>query len=179
MASPLKQQYFSSDFVVSAGCVLFRKNGDVLEMCIIHDRKRDAWILPKGRKDCGESIPQAAIRETFEETGYTCELLPCRMTTRAPIPGINGHDEAHTADNITEPFSVLVEERGVRGLKLVWWFLGKATSAEKMLGTQTDWEDYDSHFVEVEEACARLELRFRDTAKHALAMVRDGNMGGL
>ncbi|KAF7312347.1 Nudix hydrolase domain-containing protein [Mycena indigotica] len=173
-------QYSASNFVVSAGCVLFRKREGALELCIIHDRKRDQWVLPKGRKDCGESTAEAAVRETFEETGYRCELLPCRMATRAPRPGVNTLDRVEVIDNITEPFSVVIWQQGEQGVKLVWWFIGRATSDDKVLGTQAAWEEYDSHFVEAEEACTRLKYQSEmDTAREAIQIVRDGNMGGL
>ncbi|KAJ7052594.1 NUDIX hydrolase domain-like protein [Mycena amicta] len=171
-------QYSSSKFVVSAGCVLFRKQAD-LEICILHDRKTDEWLLPKGRKDCGESTADAAVRETFEETGYPCELLPCRMATRAPPAGVNGVDKVEVVD-CTEPFSVIIRDQGERGIKIVWWYIGRATGAEKVLGTQTAWEEFDSHFVEAERACRSLKFQTDiDTARQALQIVRDGNMGGL
>jgi 8-oxo-dGTP pyrophosphatase MutT (NUDIX family) len=65
MASSLypSTQYFASQFVVSAGCILFRRGEEgKLEICVLHDRKKDEWLLPKGRKDCGESIEAAAVR---------------------------------------------------------------------------------------------------------------------
>ncbi|KAF7374992.1 Nudix hydrolase domain-containing protein [Mycena sanguinolenta] len=139
--------YFSEDFVVSAGCVLFRKNpntsnGEVeLEICILHDLTKDSWVLPKGRKDCGENVPAAAVRETFEETGYPCALLPLRMLTRAPIPGVNGADAAAVVAGISEPIAVIVEDRssGGEGLKLVWWYVARAIG-ERVAGTQAAYE---------------------------------------
>src|ERR1700733_15655642 len=91
-------QISSSDFVITAGCILFRKSPTTngLQICLLHsperDGKRGKWLLPKGRKDMGESIEAAAIRETFEETGYPCEFLPVRMPTRAPAPGVDVMD---------------------------------------------------------------------------------------
>jgi len=32
------------------------------------------WAIPGGAIDLGESLKQAAVRETFEETGITCEV---------------------------------------------------------------------------------------------------------
>jgi 8-oxo-dGTP pyrophosphatase MutT (NUDIX family) len=67
MASSL---YPSTQFVVSAGCILFRRGEEgKLEICVLHDRKKDEWVLPKGRKDCGESIEAAAVgaKPLFED----------------------------------------------------------------------------------------------------------------
>jgi 8-oxo-dGTP pyrophosphatase MutT (NUDIX family) len=60
-----------------------------LEACILWHSERSEYLLPKGRKDRGESLEQTALRETFEETGYPCKLLPVDMVTRAPEPGVS------------------------------------------------------------------------------------------
>ncbi|KAF7374989.1 Nudix hydrolase domain-containing protein [Mycena sanguinolenta] len=133
--------FFSEDFVVSAGCVLFRRNPTAttsnantgergrLEICVLHDLKTDEYVLPKGRKDVGESIAEAAVRETFEETGYPCALLPLRMPTRAPAPGVNTPDAVSVQDGISEPLAVAVRDMrsGGQGIKVVWWFVARAT----------------------------------------------------
>ncbi|KAJ6544770.1 NUDIX hydrolase domain-like protein [Mycena vulgaris] len=186
----ISTQYFAPQFVISAGCVLFRKapksesgegaDADALEICILHDRNKDEWLLPKGRKDCGESIAAAAVRETFEETGYACALLSCRMPTRAPRPGVNAVDAVAVVEDITEPIAVSVRERGAQGLKLVWWYIARATGAEKVAGTQTAWEAFDSAFVPADAAAGRLTFEEdRETVRKALAIVRDGNAGGI
>jgi len=176
-ASPYPStQYFASQFVISAGCIIFRKEAEVLEICILHDRNKDEWLLPKGRKDCGESTSQTATRESFEETGYPCELLPCRMPTRAPRPSVNAKDEVAVVDGITEPIAITVRDQGARGIKLVYWYIARATGAEKVLGTQTEWEAFDSHFFAADEAAEQLTFQGdRETVRQALKIVRDGN----
>ncbi|KAJ7127099.1 NUDIX hydrolase domain-like protein [Mycena epipterygia] len=182
MASSLhpSTQYSASQFVISAGCILFRKASESLEICILHERNNNEYLLPKGRKDCGESISDAAVRETFEETGYPCELVPCRMPTRAPRPGVNAVDAVAVVDAITEPIAVIVRDQGVRGIKMVWWYIARATGADKVLGTQTEWEAFDSKWVPADEAAERLTFQTdRDTVRQALQIVRDGNLGGI
>ncbi|KAJ7284891.1 NUDIX hydrolase domain-like protein [Mycena rebaudengoi] len=161
-------QYSASQFVIAAG------------YSILHDRKKHEWLLPKGRKDCGESIATAAVRETFEETGYACTLLPCRMATRAPRPGVNGEDAIAVVEDITEPIAVTIRDQGARGIKMIWWYIARATSTEKVLGTQTEWETFDSQFVAADEAAERLTFQVdRETVQKALLIVRDGNLGGI
>ncbi len=81
-------QLVSHEFVNCAGSVLFsHKPGGPLQVCFLHHTTGDEWMLPKGRQDLGESLSEAAVRETFEETGYACELLPVTMITRAPETG--------------------------------------------------------------------------------------------
>ncbi|KAJ7034948.1 NUDIX hydrolase domain-like protein [Mycena alexandri] len=178
-------QYFAPDFVVSAGCVLFRRREapeQGLEICILRSRtkdKPDDWILPKGRKDCGEDVAAAAVRETFEETGYKCALVPLRMATRAPFPGLNaGPDVVNVVDGIREPFSVVVRELAMgKGVKIVWWFVARATTRDRMVGTQEAWEAYDTEWVVADEAAERLTFQSdRDIVNKALELVKkDGN----
>lgn len=63
---------------VSAGLLLFRRAGGVLEVFVAHpggpfwrDRDTGAWTIPKGAVEAGEDLLAAAIREFVEETGIT------------------------------------------------------------------------------------------------------------
>jgi 8-oxo-dGTP pyrophosphatase MutT (NUDIX family) len=60
---------------ISAGCVVFRKAGDVAEVALIQPRDRTAWALPKGLIEFGESAQTAAKREAREETGLVGDIL--------------------------------------------------------------------------------------------------------
>src|SRR5258708_31023977 len=44
------------------------------EILLIRRSDNDNWALPGGAVDLGESLPQAAIRETREESGVECEI---------------------------------------------------------------------------------------------------------
>ncbi|KAK7033033.1 NUDIX hydrolase domain-like protein [Favolaschia claudopus] len=174
------QLYFSEQFVISAGCVLFRKNDQgALEIGVLRDRNKDEWMLPKGRKDCGESIETAAVRETFEETGYPCTLLPIRMATRAPQPGNGGPDAVAVVENITEPIAVAIRDLSVvgSGIKVVWWFMARVMPGEeRVLGTQTEWEAFDTEWVAADNAVSRLTFASdKDTVERALKIIREGN----
>jgi|SRR5882762_11043724 len=175
-------QIGSSDFVISAGCILFRKSPSTnqLQICLLHnlskDGKIDKWQLPKGRKDMGECVEAAAVRETFEETGYPCELIPLRMPTRAPPPNVNVKDVVRVIDGCTEPVAVTVKDLGEEGCKFVWWFVGKVkgNATEKVEGTQTESENYVSQFFDADEAARRVTSdRDRHALKQGLAVMRD------
>lgn len=91
------------------------------------------WVLPKGRRNCGETRKAAALREAKEETGYSCRLLPVRMSTRAPPANeddTSTPDEARLLNDLTEPFSLTLRELGRDRLKLVWWFIAVVDEAE-------------------------------------------------
>jgi 8-oxo-dGTP pyrophosphatase MutT (NUDIX family) len=62
---------------ISAGGVVYRRSGDVLEVVLASRRTRRgdlAWGLAKGGVEEGESMEQAAVREVLEETGLTVEV---------------------------------------------------------------------------------------------------------
>jgi 8-oxo-dGTP diphosphatase len=58
----------------AAGGVVFRVDGDVLHVLMIHRPAFHDWSLPKGKVKKGETDAQAALREVEEETGLRCEL---------------------------------------------------------------------------------------------------------
>ena len=47
---------------------------DAGEVLLIRRSDNDNWALPGGAIDIGESLAQAAVRETREETGVDCEI---------------------------------------------------------------------------------------------------------
>jgi 8-oxo-dGTP pyrophosphatase MutT (NUDIX family) len=47
---------------------------DAGEILLIRRSDNDNWALPGGAIDLGESVAQAAVRETKEETGIDCEI---------------------------------------------------------------------------------------------------------
>lgn len=57
----------------TAGCYLVRKINNSWEILLINRRWTngdEGWVLPKGHIEKDESLEQAAIRETTEETGF-------------------------------------------------------------------------------------------------------------
>lgn len=46
---------------------------------VVYDSYSKWWFLPKGRKDVGESVEVAAVRESFEEVklDLLVQILPC------------------------------------------------------------------------------------------------------
>lgn len=55
--------------VMAAGGIVLRRSAPPL-VAIVRQRKRNEWVLPKGKLDDGETPKQAAHREVLEETGH-------------------------------------------------------------------------------------------------------------
>ncbi|KAK4693874.1 hypothetical protein P7C71_g3601, partial [Lecanoromycetidae sp. Uapishka_2] len=114
----------ATQFVESAGCILF--NLSTSQICLLHLHEKDEFLLPKGRRNVGETRGQAALREVKEETGLSCRLLPITMASRVP-PAVETEpfgDVVRTHENVTEPFSLQIRHLETKGhVKLVWWFV--------------------------------------------------------
>jgi len=135
----------SPTFVESAGGILF--NPTTREICLLHHRARAQHLLPKGRRNVGESRARAAVREVQEETGVPCRLMRVDMRSRAPSVeedevgrGEYVGDVARWHEGVAgEPFSMTWRELGDAvgggvgggdgaggeggGVKLIWWFV--------------------------------------------------------
>jgi 8-oxo-dGTP diphosphatase len=55
--------------IMAAGGIVLRREQPPL-VAVVRLRKRDEWVLPKGKLDEGETPRQAAKREVLEETGH-------------------------------------------------------------------------------------------------------------
>jgi predicted NUDIX family NTP pyrophosphohydrolase len=57
----------------SAGTLLYRRAGERIEVLLVHPsgnyNRNKPWSIPKGLPDEGESLEEAARRETLEEAG--------------------------------------------------------------------------------------------------------------
>jgi 8-oxo-dGTP pyrophosphatase MutT (NUDIX family) len=70
---------------VSAGGVVYRRDGDEIEVVLASRRTRRgelAWGLAKGGIEPDETHEDAAVREVLEETGYTAEIEASLGDTR-------------------------------------------------------------------------------------------------
>ncbi|MFT4121750.1 NUDIX hydrolase [Bradyrhizobium sp.] len=55
--------------VMAAGGIVLRRGPTPL-IAVVRQRKRNEWVLPKGKLDDGETPREAAYREVLEETGH-------------------------------------------------------------------------------------------------------------
>jgi 8-oxo-dGTP pyrophosphatase MutT (NUDIX family) len=98
----------ANSLVPSVNSIVVNNQGQIL---LIQRTDNGNWSLPGGAMDLGESIRQAAIRETLEETGIQTE-----------VTGINGiytnpnHVLHYTSnDEVRQEFSVVFTARPVAG----------------------------------------------------------------
>ena len=101
--------------VVSAGGLVFRRSGDLVEALLCARmrygyQREDApltWRLPKGTPESGETVEETARREVQEETGVHVNVL-------TPITSIRyffvGHDDGVRYDKTV--YFYLMEPRG-------------------------------------------------------------------
>jgi 8-oxo-dGTP pyrophosphatase MutT (NUDIX family)/phosphohistidine phosphatase SixA len=68
--------------VYAAGTICWREIKGIIHLLVIHRTAQRDDTFPKGKLDPGESLPQCAVRETWEETGLTVSLgAPLGVTT--------------------------------------------------------------------------------------------------
>ncbi|GAA3709731.1 hypothetical protein GCM10022224_089060 [Nonomuraea antimicrobica] len=81
------------------------------ELLLIRRSDNGNWALPGGAIDLGESIPQAAIRETLEETGIICEITGLVGTYSDPRHVIHYTSN----DEVRQEFSLVLAARATSG----------------------------------------------------------------
>ncbi|XWW93339.1 hypothetical protein V2A60_001272 [Cordyceps javanica] len=167
MASGDRSLHFSDGFVISCGTVTV--DVDRLKMLLIRCRDSGEVYLPKGRKDMDESLQDAALRETWEETGVRAELMRLRITTRATIPANAAAAAAAVPiTSVTEPLAVSQRMSGI--LKIIFWFVAAADStAAREEATQQEGEDFEALWMGWDEAITT--LTFDDDRRIAEAAV--------
>ena len=131
------RMFFSENFMLGAGAVVIQPSSG--KVVVVQDG--DHWFLPKGRKDLGESIEQAALREAYEEvrislhlispdrfdqhdhqSGYRCEFLPLYHWTNAPVESRLAYGRKHTEPLHVTITSYLGRRNRPPGEYLTFWY---------------------------------------------------------
>lgn len=67
------RQLIGSHILMTVGCgIILEKNNQIL---LQHRKDNDVWGIPGGVMEPGETFVEAALRETWEETGLAAENL--------------------------------------------------------------------------------------------------------
>ncbi|EAU31850.1 predicted protein [Aspergillus terreus NIH2624] len=170
-------QYTSEQFVESCGAVLFDLSSpQKKKVCLIHYHAKNEWLLAKGRRNCGESRHEAALRELREETGYSAHLHPVTMRTRAPPRDEQGHmpDKPRAYPELTEPFMVTMRQLGGEGtndVKIIWWYIAALDEGVSGAVGEAE-EEFSALFFPLEEAVQKLSFQNdRTVLQKAIALV--------
>ena len=98
----------ATSIVPSVNVVVTNDEGEVL---LIRRTDNDNWAVPGGAVDLGESVAQAAVRETREESG-----IDCQITGIVGIYSDPRHVILYTSDGeVRQEFSILLTARPVDG----------------------------------------------------------------
>lgn len=150
---------FSDAFVISCGTICI----DPIQksVLLVNHLAKNEYFLPKGRKNRGETLESAAARETYEETGYPCQLLLHNsLPTKAPQVSSSRNDTQEKdcstgqiknseSELHTEPFAVQqwVYQDGTR--KLIFWFLAVGNSMQlPHENTQDEGESFEAYWFD-------------------------------
>ena len=141
----------SDTFVISCGTITL--DPAQVKMLLIRWKKNGEVFLPKGRKNIGETLEDAAVRETYEETGVRVTLLPLPIPTLA-TPGATAKLDCGLS---TEPVAFSQRTMGDGTLKLIFWFAAQGDStAVPDVGTQEEGENFEPVWVGLEHAVQTL-----------------------
>lgn len=98
----------ATSIVPAVSAVVASESGEIL---LIRRTDNENWALPGGRIEVGESLSQAAVRETREETGIECEVTGLSGIYTDP-----GHVILYTSNGeVRQEFSVVVTARATGG----------------------------------------------------------------
>jgi ADP-ribose pyrophosphatase YjhB (NUDIX family) len=98
----------ANSLVPSVNMVVTNDTGEIL---LIKRSDNDNWALPGGAIDLGESVAQAGIRETKEETGIDCEI-----TGLVGIYSDPRHVILYTSNGeVRQEFSIVLTAKAIGG----------------------------------------------------------------
>jgi 8-oxo-dGTP pyrophosphatase MutT (NUDIX family) len=98
----------ATSIVPSVNVVVTNDEGEVL---LIRRTDNDNWAVPGGAVDLGESVAQAAVRETREESG-----IDCQITGIVGIYSDPRHVILYTSDGeVRQEFSILLTAKPIGG----------------------------------------------------------------
>jgi ADP-ribose pyrophosphatase YjhB (NUDIX family) len=98
-----------NSLVPSVNVIVTNDAGDIL---MIRRSDNGNWAVPGGAIDLGESLPQAGVRETREESGIVCEITGLAGTYTDPR-----HVILYTSNGeARQEFSIVLTARAVSGV---------------------------------------------------------------
>jgi 8-oxo-dGTP pyrophosphatase MutT (NUDIX family) len=167
------EQYFSESFVESAGAVVFRLSTQ--EICVLRLRDQNEHVLAKGRRNCGETRQDTALREVKEETGYSCRILSVNLYSRSPPPAEvhSVADQEFLHHDACEPFALQIRHLAEGNVKLIWWYIATVNEEENVEADAQDQNRFEVVFCNYTDAVQRLTFVMdQEMVKKALDIVK-------
>jgi 8-oxo-(d)GTP phosphatase len=162
--------------IIAAGALVWRVREGVLQVLAVHRPSYDDWSWPKGKTRRGETLPECAIREVYEETGkqvFLGQVLPSVKYTlkngrmkRVTYWAAEATSTSHPA-LLARPRYRLAPKKEIDNAR---WLT--VDQARKTITMETDLKVLDT-LVESYEA-GRLSTRAFILARHARAKKRSG-----
>ncbi|KAH9477111.1 Diadenosine hexaphosphate hydrolase [Psilocybe cubensis] len=146
----------ASDFMVGVGMVIIQQKTE--KIVLLYSSKWKYYFFPRGRKDVGETLQQAALREAYEESGYRVDFMPLAIPTRQPHSPETRNRRSHF--NTESIYMTTTNWRAGRsgptdhgGVYLTSWFVGQIPEdAVCESGTRMPDEDhFTTHLLSYEE----------------------------
>ncbi len=113
--------------------------GEVDRVLLILHRGSNAWTIPGGGRETGESFEDAAVREVREETGVDCEIEDClsveRRTTVADGHAQRLHTLWVTFDGRYVDGSISVQASELNGAA---WFATRPRTVDEWVRDRAD-----------------------------------------
>jgi 8-oxo-dGTP pyrophosphatase MutT (NUDIX family) len=157
------------------------------KLLVIWNNRLKLYQLPKGRRNINEGMLQAALRETYEETGLRVQPLKLDIATRATPPKSERADTSKKPPNINEghPSNEYIgaclypdPQSETEALKVVYFFAATASCTDRPdWGTQEDWEKLDAKWIPLSEAATT--LRFSAEVQTVQKAIDDIRKSGL
>ena len=141
MKLPVREQ-------VSAGGVVFRRDGERIDVVIVAVGGNNRWQLPKGLVEKDEKAESAAVREAREEGGVDSEVVELIETVEYWYAGLDGGER-------------------VRFHKRVHFYLLRYLSGDT---SNHDWEVNEARWVPIDDA--RTQLAF-DNERRVVERARE------
>ncbi|PSR81826.1 hypothetical protein PHLCEN_2v6257 [Hermanssonia centrifuga] len=147
---PTDSAWHANDFMLGSGMVILQPSTE--GVVLVYEKVEKYWFLPKGRKDIGESLEEASLREAYEEAStlqyYAAGLIP--NTEPIYITTTSWHRQ--------RPIQRCVKSDGQGGTYLTFWFvgmIGKDAVREENTGME-DEQNYEAHIVKYDFAMKAL-----------------------
>jgi 8-oxo-dGTP pyrophosphatase MutT (NUDIX family) len=142
---------------VSAGGIVFKRDGSKVDVALISVGTQRRWQLPKGLVGKDEKPETAAVREAREEAGVDSEIVQHIETIEYWFAGLDGGER-------------------VRFHKRVHFFLMRYVGGDT---SNHDWEVNEARWVPIDDALTQLafenEKRVATTARELIARIVDAS----